>query len=138
MTTPRRLLALSLMVLCHAVPARAESFTPGLYEIETQMSMAGAAMPSRTVRQCLSEKDYVPNDGSDALHCKVADQHIDGGRVTWTVQCDGQVHATARYAGTYAGDHFTSDGVMEMRQDGQSVTMQVRQAGHRVGPCPKQ
>lgn len=111
---------------------------PGLWEITTKTKMEGGfamSMPATTVKQCLTEEDYVPSNEkmADGGDCRVKDVKVRGNTVTWVMECPGEgMRADGRVV--YSGDTFKGNMVMEMKEEQMRMTSTME--GRRVGDCP--
>ncbi len=111
----------------------------GKWEITTKMQVPGMPpnMPQMqsTQIQCLTKKDFVPQNSQPGQECKITQKKIVGSTVTWTMVCKnpgGEMKGTGKV--TYKGDTF--EGTMKMlipQQGNMEVTNHV--SGRRTGSC---
>lgn len=125
-----------------ASPALAQqpNLTEGNWEITTRMEMPGMPfqMPPQKHNQCITKKDFVPDQSSKNRDCKVSDQKVTGNTVSWKMYCkdkDGTTEGEGKI--TYAGSSY--DGMMMAKvtppKGGESMTMKMNFTGKHTGPC---
>ncbi|MDX2495927.1 MAG: DUF3617 family protein, partial [Desulfuromusa sp.] len=105
---------------------------------ETEMvGMPGMKVPPQTHRQCLTQKDLVPQSEEASKECQIIDVRQSGNAVVWKIVCSGQnggMEGTGKT--TYRGD--TLDGTMDMVIQGANMQIKNTIKGRRVGDCPSQ
>lgn len=119
--------------------ARAE-FKEGLWEITTQVEMKGMPpMPPTTIRQCITQKEPVPETGDKNYDCKIIDQKVSGDTVKYTVECKGK-EGVMRTSGTstYTGTSMKGTATTNFKFEGQpEMQMESKTTGKYVGDCSK-
>src|SRR5688572_9525102 len=131
--------AMTIAVAAFASPALAQpNLQEGNWEITTRMEMPGMPfqMPPQKHNQCMTKKDYVPDQSSKGQDCKITDQKITGDTVSWKMSCkdkDGTVEGEGKI--TYAGKSYDGMMMAKMTQKGESHTMKMNFAGKHTGPC---
>jgi hypothetical protein len=117
---------------------------PGEWSITMKTNMEGMpfAMPPVTMKQCLSEKDLVPQTSGaqqqgQAQNCEILDQKIEGNTVSWSVSCTDNQGGTTKGKGsvTYSGTSFSGSTEMSVTSEGQTMKMNVDMSGKWLGPC---
>jgi len=115
----------------------------GRWEVKTEMDMPGmpVKMPAMTTTQCVTREDAenplkaAPRGrGGDQDKCSVSDYKVDGGRVTWSMKCEGKEPMTGTGDLLYTTDAYT--GTMKMDRGGGQV-MTMKYSGKRLGDCVK-
>ena len=113
-------------------------FEEGLWEITTDINMAGMAMkiPAMVHRQCLTRKDVIPRQGpADQEICTYSSPKIKGNRVSWSGEClspGGKTRSDGEI--TYQGTSFT--GTLAMSMSGVVEMSGINQiSGRRIGGC---
>lgn len=137
----KSIIILTAIILFSASPAlAAPDIVPGMWEITTQVSMAGMpmAMPKNTMQQCLDKKDLVPGASAEQDGCKMKSTKITGNTVTWELHCktDG-TKTKSKGSITYRGTSFS--GSININMTGESGTQSMKQTmeGKRIGKCTK-
>jgi hypothetical protein len=118
---------------------------PGEWSITIKTKMEGMPFspPPVTVKQCLTEQNYVPSGGAQqqgqSQDCEVMDQKIDGNTVSWSVVCKSGQGGTVKGTGTvtYSGSSFQGSTQMTMMTGGQTMKMSTEMTGKWIGPCKK-
>ena len=124
--------AVSLMLPPAALSA--ETMKPGLWEITTAMEMPGMPFqpPAQTVRHCYTPQDVreqpVPKDDQ----CRVTDLKSTGSKVSWKVECTGEMAGKGEGEISYQGDS-ACEGKSRMQTQGMAVSMKYK--GKRLGDC---
>jgi hypothetical protein len=109
----------------------------GKWQMTTKMEMAGMPMemPAVTYTQCLTNKNFVPQNSTSSQgdkECEPVNTKVEGNTVTWTVKCTGEGEPfTGSGKITYSGDSFK--GVMKMKQGGMDMTSHI--SGKYIGEC---
>ncbi|HQT25958.1 MAG TPA: DUF3617 domain-containing protein [Burkholderiales bacterium] len=132
----KKILALAAALF---LSSQAYAFKAGEWEFTTQTSIQnmsqlppGMGMHSYTFRNCITERDAVPQRQNGEQKCKMTKMVRRGDTVNWEISCDtpnGETKGVG--SATYSGDtmrstmHFTG-GPMDMTQE---------MTGHYVGPC---
>lgn len=121
--------------LCFAAPAlAADMMKPGLWETATTMEMPGMPFqpPPQTVRHCYTAQEVreepVPKDDN----CKVSDLKSAGNKVSWKVECKGEMAGKGEGQITYQGDS-AYEGWTRMQAQGMNMTMKYK--ARRLGEC---
>ena len=116
-------------------PSQAADIEEGKWEITTEMKMEGMpfTIPPMTHSQCLSAEDVVPHNPQGAEECTFTDHQVEGGTVTWTMECSGAGGKTVNKGSiTYAGDRM--NGTIDILNQG-APPMKSIITGKRIGPC---
>lgn len=131
----RRSVAAAAVVVLAAVSASAADPEGVLWEQTSQMSMEGVSMsmPQTTLQVCTSKEWKAPPQGADDT-CKVSDFKRDGNKLTWTMQCTGQMPMKGNGELTFLGDDAYT-GVVKATAEGMSMT--IRLSGRKIGTCDK-
>lgn len=133
--------------------AAAASLDPGQWEITTQVTSMnvegmpqGANMPlppPTTIRACITPEQAgqpganVFTGGGENSGCSFESSNMRGGRIEATVQCNNAGGSMrSRMAGQYGGSSFEVNQQVETAAGGQTVEMETRTSGRRVGDCP--
>lgn len=133
-------LVLALFAFAPAVAGAAPNMQDGEWEITTKMDMKGMpAFMSRpmTYKQCITQKDAVPQKREPNKDCKMVSQKIVGNTVSWVMVCkdkDGTMESSGKI--TYRKDRF--DGTMKATMSGKesgNMDMNYKMTGKRIGPC---
>jgi hypothetical protein len=128
---------LLLPVLCLLLPgasAAAEQMKPGMWEITSTMEMPGMPFqpPAQTIRHCYTAQDVqqspVPSDSS----CEVSSLKHIGNKVSWTVDCSGDMKGSGKGEIVYQSDSAYS-GTMSITTEGMS--MKTKYKAKRIGNC---
>ena len=135
----RKLLVISVVLLTSlstSIAGSGPNMQEGKWEVTTRMEMPGTSMsmPAVTYTQCLTKKDFVPQDSQQGQECKITKTKVDGNTVTWTVKCSGQggeVTGTGKM--TYRGSSFKGKIEMTMVQSNTKMISHIN--GHRIGDC---
>ncbi len=139
-TTKRLALALSFLAVPAATTAlAAPNLEEGNWEINAKMEMPGMpfAMPPVKHNQCMTKKDFMPDNSRKGEDCKVLEQKLAGNTLTWRIQCrgkDGTMDGEGRI--TYAGK--TYEGTMKARmkdKGGETMEMNFQYNARHTGPC---
>jgi hypothetical protein len=133
MALTTRLAAASSLVLLALAPARAED-PPGIeWESTSQMSMVGLPFspPPTTLKVCTPRVWTRPPPGGDPT-CVTSNFTQTGNKVTWTMQCSGQMPMTGTGEITFQGtDAYT--GKITATADGMNMTINL--SGRKLGTC---
>ena len=122
----------------------------GKWEIKVQMEMtgmpAGMTLPAQTVTQCITPeqaadpKNTVPQPpggrgrGADP-NCKMVDYKMEGNTATFSMKCDPPNDMTMVGKFVYGADSYEGEMKADMARGGQSMTMNMKYTGKRVGDC---
>ena len=129
----------ALILLCAAGSAHSAGvdMKEGEWELtyETSMTMKGMTMPPQasTSTSCLTREDPIPKSERDK-DCRIVKQKVVGNTVSWRMECkkaegEGEI--------AYRGSTYKGTFKMNMVEDGQKMTMDMKLAGKYLGPCPK-
>ena len=130
-----RLAAASSLVLLALAPARAVD-PPGIeWETTSQMVLPGLPFspPPTTVKVCTPRVWTKPPPGGDKT-CVNTDFVRTGNKVTWTMQCSGQMPMTGTGEITFTGED-SYEGAIAATADGMSMTIKL--SGKKLGTCDK-
>ncbi len=108
----------------------------GQWEMTMQMNIPGmpaGAHPPHVITNCLSKKDYVPQDNQKS-DCKVQDNAVNGNTVSWKMICPNM---TGKGSITYAGTTFDGTTEATMKVDGKDMVIKTDMKGKYLGPCPQ-
>lgn len=116
-------------------------FKEGLWEITTQIEMKGMPpMPPSTIRQCITQKEPVPETGDKNTECKITNQKVSGDTVSYTVECkssEGTMIVTGK--STYTGTTMNGTSTTVFKINGQpDMQMDGKTTGKYVGACSKE
>ena len=131
--------ALTVAAAAYASPALAQpNLQEGNWEITTRMEMPGMPfqMPAQKHNQCITKKEFVPDQSSKGQDCKITDQKVTGDTVSWKMACkdkDGTTEGEGKI--TYAGKSYDGMMMAKMMSKGESHTMKMNFAGKHTGPC---
>jgi hypothetical protein len=131
----RRLLAASSAFLFSFASALADDPPGVLWETTSQMVMEGMpmAIPPQTVKLCAAREWKSPPPGGDKS-CVTSDFQQVGNKVTWTMQCGGQMPMQGTGEITFDGsDSYT--GAIKATSQGMNLTIKL--SGHKIGTCDK-
>ena len=131
----RVMAAVSLGLLALA-PARAADEPPGiLWETTSQMVMDGMPMqmPMRTMKICAAREWTQPPPGGDD-DCTNSNFQRVGSKLTWTVQCTGEMEMSGVGEMTFTGADAYA-GTIKFDAEGMSMTMTL--TGKKIGTCDK-
>ena len=113
----------------------------GLWEMTTRVEIKGMPqqMPPSTFRQCISQKDPVPQNQDKSMACKTTQQKISGNKVTYAVECKGDSGTMVTLGeNTYTGSSMDGTATTRFTMKGQpEMQMQSTIKGKYIGPCPK-
>ena len=135
-----RILTLSALVLGLGTTAAslAQTQEGSLYRVTTQIELVGLPMqlPDQTTEVCgpkdHSSQKMVPHDDN----CKVTNFEVDGSTSRYTLVCTGDAELTAK--GEFeqvGGDAYRGTMNMVGTSHGQSMEMNMRFEGKRIGAC---
>jgi hypothetical protein len=125
--------AVSLVFMVLA-PVRADAPSGILWESTSQMVMPGLPFspPPTTLKMCRHAVWTQPPPGGDPS-CVSSNYTVVGNKVTWTMQCSGQMPMTGTGEIVFQGtDQYT--GVITATAEG--MTMTINLSGKKLGTCP--
>ncbi len=151
-----------ILALCFALPLAAEDFREGQWEFKSRMTVPGLSgmegfqlpeglelpegmqMPSFTSdgvevvnRNCITREDLVPPASPPQQDCKISDQQIRGGKVSWRLECataEGQMVGIGE--GRYNGARMNATMQMQGSLHGLPVSANLVTEGRYLGACP--
>ncbi len=131
--TGRLAAAAALAVLLFA-PALAQAPTGIQWETTSQMVMPGLPFspPKQTLKICTKPTWSEPPPGGDPT-CVASDYQRVGSKVTWTMQCSGQMPMTGTGEINFGPDDATYTGVITASADGMNLTINL--TGRKLGTC---
>jgi len=140
MSTVRKILLPSLLILAAGSFAADEAFHEGKWDTTVRLEVNGGMLPLHfTTSKCLTPEDKVPNAIQPGQQCRIFNRKESDGEVSWEIDCvdpKGKLHGVGKIQ--YQGDKF--EGRMDMSiidKEGKALpTMIYRMTGHRVGACP--
>jgi hypothetical protein len=130
-----RLTAAASLVLLALAPVRADDPPGILWDMTSQMSMEGMPFspPPTKLKVCTPKVWTKPPPGGDQT-CVNSDMQRVGNKVTWTMQCSGEMPMTGTGEITFEGtDSYT--GAIKATAEG--MTMTIKLSGKKVGTCDK-
>lgn len=126
------LAALLFSVSSTTAETEAPTKVPGdLWEVATEMSMAGMTMPARTSKHCSPKEWNEPPAGDPENKCETLAMETTGSRVTWKIRCPGPPPMTGEGEVTRSENGYT--GWMKMTAPQGEMNMKI--TGRRVGDC---
>ena len=130
----------ALATAAFATPALAQqpNLEEGNWEVTTKMEIPGMPfqMPAQKHNQCITKKEFVPDQSDKNRDCKVTDQKVTGNTVSWKMSCKGKDGTTEGEGKiTYAGKSYDGMMMANMTQKGEAMTMKMNFAGKHTGPC---
>lgn len=129
-----RLTAAASLVYLVLTPVGAADEQPGdLWETTSQTVMEGMPMqmPVQKLKLCTAKEWTRPPPGGDR-NCTTSNFERVGSKVTWTVQCTGEMTMSGVGEMTFEGtDSYTGT----VKFTGNEMTMTVRLSGHKIGGC---
>ena len=130
-----RLAATASLVLIAFAPARAADPPGILWEMKSQMSMVGMPMspPPTTLKVCTAREWTKPPPGGDSS-CVNSNFQRTGSKVTWDMQCSGQMPMTGHGEINFEGEDAYA-GVIDATAEG--MTMKINLSGKKLGTCDK-
>jgi len=119
----------------------------GNWEVKVEMSMPNMPtmnMPPMTMNQCITKEEaadpqkMVPPSGrgNAPSDCKMSDYKVAGNKVTFTVTCPSQ-NSSMSGEFLYGADKYDGTMKMDMARGGQTMTMNMKYSGKRLGDCVK-
>jgi len=132
-STGRLAAAAALVLLLMLSPALAADAPGVLWESTSQMTMTGMPMQTapQTQKVCSPKTWTKPPPGGDKS-CVASDYKMVGSRMTWKMQCSGQMPMQGTGEIDFQGsDAYT--GVIQATSQGMNMTIKL--AGRKVGTC---
>jgi hypothetical protein len=128
-----RLLAASAFLLIAFAPARADDPPGILWEMTSQMSMPGLPMtpPPTKLKVCTAREWTQPPPSRDNT-CVNTNFQRSGNKVTWDMQCSGEMPMTGHGEVTFEGEDKYS-GTIDATAEG--MTMTINLSGTKLGTC---
>jgi hypothetical protein len=129
------LAATGTLLLIALMPARAEEPSGVLWQVTSQMEMAGMpmSMPAQTAKVCTAKEWKKPPPGGDKSCANTNFQRV-GNKATWDMQCSGQMPMKGKGEITFDGtDSYT--GMIEATAEG--MTVKINLSGKKLGTCDK-
>jgi hypothetical protein len=120
--------------------ARALDLQDGLYEITSKVEITGmpSSMPPVILKQCLTQREPVPEQSSAGQECRVKEIKTEGNTVSWTMDCTQQGNRLqGKGTMTFQGDRFTGKSEMKMGPQAGNMLIITRTEGKRIGACDK-
>jgi Protein of unknown function (DUF3617) len=130
-----RLVAAASLVLLILKPARADDPPGILWDMTSQMSMAGMPFtpPPTKLKVCTPRVWTSPPPGGDQT-CVNSDFQQTDNKVTWKMQCSGDMPMTGDGEITFEGEDSYS-GVINATAEGMAMTITL--SGTKAGTCDK-
>ncbi len=153
---------IAALVLCTALPIAAQDFREGQWEFKSTMTVPGLSglegfqlpeglqlpegMELPTFKRdgvevinkhCVTRAMLVPPANPQGQDCKITDQQISGGKVSWRMTCDtaqGQMVGVGE--GRYSGTRMNATMQMQGTLHGLPISSNVVTEGRYVGACP--
>jgi hypothetical protein len=125
--------------------AQSERIEPGAWKVTTRLVMNGSPMPVEVKTRCLSAeqagdpaKTFSPEVGSVNTECKAVEQSMRGGRLTWHMQCRGQIDIDVMGDFTFdSATHYSATIATKAFMAGQKVAdSSAAIEGEHSGACP--
>ncbi len=153
-----------ILLLCLPLSLAAQDFKEGQWEFKTKMTVpglsgmegfqlpAGIELPEGMQmptfgsdgmqvlnKHCVTHASLVPPASPEQQECKVTDQQISGGRVSWRVECaTDQGSAVGVGQGQYSGTRMNATMQVQGNVQGIPVISNVVTEGRYLGACPAQ
>jgi hypothetical protein len=132
---PGCLMAAAALVFLVLTAVRAADEPPGiLWETTSQMVMEGMPMqmPVQRLKVCTAKVWTQPPPAGDQ-NCTASNfQRIGADKVTWTVQCTGEMNMTGVGEITFEGTDAYSG---EIKFTGEEMSMTTKLTGKKIGTC---
>lgn len=128
-----RLAAAATLAALLFAPAQADAPTGIQWQTTSQMVMVGMPFspPPQSLKICAHATWTAPPPGGDSS-CVTSDFQQVGNKVTWTMQCSGEMPMTGTGEITFQGtDSYT--GVINAMADGMSIKINL--TGTKIGTC---
>lgn len=106
--------------------------------VKMEMENMPIEMPPFESRQCLTNRQLVPQTGKPGEECKIKNRKVSGKNVSWEAVCNGPEGRTlGKGLITYERERYHGDIHMEVESEGQVSRLKYQLSGKRIGPCPK-
>ena len=132
-------IALAVIISFVWITGASAEIKEGQWEITTKTEMKGMQMPATTMKQCITNKDPVPQKQEKGQECKMKDQQVSGDTVTYTMECkraEGTIVSSGKM--TYKANTFNGTTDTTFKTKGQpDMKMISTMTGKYLGPCPK-
>lgn len=110
-------------------------FQEGKWQITISIDMPGMPfkLPTQTFTQCLTKKNYIPQQEEPNQHCKTLKFNAKGDTATWVVECkDKEGVSIISGRAVYKGN--TLEGVVKVKTAEEEITQKLK--GKWIGKCP--
>lgn len=123
-----------VLVLLVLAPVQAADAPGFLWESTSQVVMEGMPMkpPPRTSKMCAAREWNRPPPGGDPS-CVSSNYSRTGNKVTWTVQCSGQMAMTGEGEITLEGDTYSG----QINATANGMSLKILLTGKKIGTCDK-
>jgi hypothetical protein len=128
---PMFLALAALVTTAHADPPAAGG-DGELWEVTSQMSMQGFAMPAHTQRSCTTKDSQEPAGANAQPGCTMRDLKVVGDKTSWRVECAGPPAMSGTGEITRTSADAYSGTIRFSSAEGEMTT---RLTGRRVGAC---
>jgi hypothetical protein len=133
-------LALLISLVSSSVFAEGIPIEPGMWEMTSTMNMPMLPQPRVTnSKECIEEDELSPetwNEEDMDTSCTFSNRVVDGNTMKWSMNCNAQGGATrGEWEVTSHGDTLTGEGTVTVDMQGQSMVMDMKWDGKRVGVC---
>lgn len=114
--------------------AVAEMMKPGLWAITTSMEMPGMPYqaPPQTMHHCYTAQEVREEPVPKDKNCKITELKSSGNKVTWKLECKGEMAGKGEGEMVYQGDS-AYEGKTKMQTQGMTMTSKYK--GKRLGDC---
>ena len=122
-------------VLSVSAPAlAADMMKPGLWEVTTTVQMPGMPFqpPPQTMRHCYTAQEVKEEPVPKNNDCKITDLKSSGNKVSWKLECKGEMAGKGEGEMVYQGDS-AYEGKTKMQTQGMTITSRYK--GKRLGDC---
>ncbi len=125
--------ALTLSVLL-SVPAYSKQLEikEGMWSWSVSMEMMGMLMPAVSYNDCVSKKDFVPQEKEQAEGCKTIENSIHGNTVKWKVVCEDE-NGKSTSTGKLVYTKTTAKGEIVVNAQGMNMKSIIN--GKYIGSC---
>ena len=133
-------LALLISLVSSSVFAQGIPIEPGMWEMTSTMNMPMLPQPRVTnSKECIEEDELSPetwNEEDMDTSCTFSNRVVNGNTMKWSMNCNAQGGATrGEWEVTSHGDTLTGEGTVTVDMQGQSMVMDMKWDGKRVGDC---
>ena len=133
-------LALLISLVSSSVFAEGIPIEPGMWEMTSTMNMPMLPQPRVTnSKECIEEDELSPetwNEEDMDTSCTFSNRVVDGNTMKWSMNCNAQGGATrGEWEVTSHVDTLTGAGTVTVDMQGQSMVMNMKWDGKRVGNC---